>query len=45
MIAQMKKRGMSPVYMEVPGATHGSIVQIAMPKIFDFLAAHSRTGP
>jgi predicted peptidase len=42
MVSQMKSRGMSPIYMEVPGATHGSIVQIAMPKIFDFLAPHSK---
>ena len=39
-----KSRGMSPVYVEVPGATHSSVVPIAMPEIFDFLAEHSRSG-
>jgi predicted peptidase len=42
MVAAMKAHGLAPVYMEVAGATHSSIVEIAMPKIFDFLAEHSR---
>ena len=41
MVAAMKQRGMTPVYVEVPGATHGSVVEVVMPKILDFFAEHS----
>jgi poly(3-hydroxybutyrate) depolymerase len=40
MVAAMKQRGMTPVYVEVPGASHGSVVEVAMPKILDFFAEH-----
>jgi poly(3-hydroxybutyrate) depolymerase len=42
MVARLKERGMSPTYVEVPGASHGSVVAIVMPKIFDFFAQQSR---
>lgn len=42
MVAAMKERGMAPVYLEVAGASHGLVVDIALPKIFDFFAEHSR---
>jgi poly(3-hydroxybutyrate) depolymerase len=42
MVARLKEHGLSPVYLEVPGATHGSVVAIVMPKIFDFFAQQSR---
>ncbi len=35
-VAAMEKLGMHPRYVEVPGATHGSIVDAALPGIFDF---------
>jgi poly(3-hydroxybutyrate) depolymerase len=41
MVAAMKQRGMSPVYVEVAGASHGSVVEVAMPKILDFFAEHT----
>jgi poly(3-hydroxybutyrate) depolymerase len=44
MVAAMKSRGMSPVYVEVAGATHASVVEAVMPKIFDFLAEHKRSS-
>jgi poly(3-hydroxybutyrate) depolymerase len=44
MVAAMKERGMAPVYLEVAGASHGSVVEIALPKIFDFFAEQSRDG-
>ena len=36
MVAGMKERGLTPVYVEVPGASHGSVVEVALPKILDF---------
>jgi poly(3-hydroxybutyrate) depolymerase len=42
MVAAMKERGMAPVYLEVAGASHGSIIEAALPKIFDFFAEHAR---
>lgn len=35
-VAAMEKLRMRPRYVEVPGATHGSIVDAALPGIFDF---------
>jgi predicted esterase len=42
MVAAMKEHGLSPAYVEVPGASHGSVVAVAMPKIFEFFAQQSR---
>lgn len=41
-VASMKKIGLEPEYLEVPGATHGSIVDAALPKIFDFCDTHAK---
>jgi predicted peptidase len=40
MVAAMKKQGLAPVYIEVRGANHGSIVDAVLPKILDFFAEH-----
>jgi poly(3-hydroxybutyrate) depolymerase/catechol 2,3-dioxygenase-like lactoylglutathione lyase family enzyme len=41
-VAALEKAGQHPVYVEVAGATHGSIVDAALAGIFDFFDAHSR---
>jgi predicted peptidase len=38
-VSAMEKLGMRPRYVEVPDATHGSIVDAALPGIFDFFDA------
>ena len=38
--AAMEKIGLHPRYFEVPEATHGSIVDAALPGIFEFFDAH-----
>jgi hypothetical protein len=38
----MEKLSLHPKYVEVPGATHGSIVDAALPGIFDFFDEHTR---
>jgi predicted peptidase len=38
MVAGMKQHGLTPEYIEVPGANHGSVVEIVVPKILDFFA-------
>lgn len=37
-IAAMEKLGMNTVYVEIEGATHGSMIALALPQVFDFLA-------
>jgi len=39
-VAELEKTGQHPTYVEVPEATHGSIVDAALPKIFDFFDQH-----
>jgi len=41
-VAAMEKAGLHPVYLEVPGATHGSILDTVFPKIFDFFDQNKR---
>jgi alpha-beta hydrolase superfamily lysophospholipase len=41
-VAAMKKIGLAPEYYEVPEATHGSIVELALPKIFAFFEAQRK---
>jgi predicted peptidase len=41
-VAAMEKIGLHPRYVEVPEATHGSIVDAALPGIFDFFDEHRR---
>ncbi len=42
MVKAMKEHGNDPVYLEIPGATHGTIVALAEPKVFDFFDQHPR---
>jgi poly(3-hydroxybutyrate) depolymerase len=37
-----REHGLDPVYMEVPGATHETIVAIEEPQVFDFFDKHRR---
>lgn len=38
----MEKAGLHPVYLEVPGATHGSILDSVFPQIFEFFDQNTR---
>jgi len=40
MVKAMKEHGNEPVYLEVPGATHGTVVALVEPKVFDFFDQH-----
>ena len=42
MVAAAKAAGLSPQYLEVPDATHATIVALVEPKVFDFFAQHRR---
>lgn len=42
MVKAMKEHGYDPVYLEVPGATHATIVALVEPKVFDFFDRHPR---
>jgi len=42
MVQAAKDHGLDPQYLEVPGATHLTIVAIVEPKVFDFFDKHSR---
>jgi dienelactone hydrolase len=42
MVKASKEHGLDPQYLEVPGATHLTIVALVEPKVFDFFDAHSR---
>jgi predicted peptidase len=37
-----KEHGLDPLYVEVPGATHETIVAIEEPQVFDFFDKHRR---
>jgi predicted esterase len=41
MVKGMRDHGFDPVYLEVPGATHNTVVAIVEPKVFDFFDQHS----
>jgi poly(3-hydroxybutyrate) depolymerase len=41
-VETMKEMGMDYEYVEVPGATHGSVIEPAMDPIFAFFAKHKR---
>ena len=38
----MKEHGLSPIFVEVPGGTHGSAIEIVMAAVFEFFGNHSR---
>jgi hypothetical protein len=40
MVKTAKDHGLDPQYLEVPGATHLTIVGIVEPKVFDFFDQH-----
>jgi predicted peptidase len=42
MIDAAKAHGLGPQYLEIPGATHLTIVALVEPKVFDFFDAHPR---
>jgi len=42
MVKAAKENGLDPNYLEVPGATHLTIVAIVEPKVFDFFDQHSK---
>jgi len=42
MVAAAKAAGLSPQYLEVPDATHATIVALVEPKVFDFFEQHRR---
>jgi poly(3-hydroxybutyrate) depolymerase len=42
MVQAAKEHGLDPQYLEVPGATHLTIVAIVEPKVFDFFDQHPR---
>jgi dienelactone hydrolase len=42
MVQAAKEHGLDPQYLEVPGATHLTIVALVEPKVFDFFDQHPR---
>ena len=44
MVAEMKRLGVDVVYVEVPGGSHTDVVVPNLPKVFEFLAAHRKSG-
>lgn len=42
MVAAAKAAGLNPQYLEVPDATHATIVGLVEPKVFDFFEQHRR---
>jgi predicted alpha/beta superfamily hydrolase len=40
----MKELSLNHEYKEYPGATHGPIIEAAMPDIFAFFAKHTKSG-
>jgi para-nitrobenzyl esterase len=42
-IASMQAFGMKPVYLEIEGATHGSMIAPALPAVFEFFAHQQRS--
>jgi hypothetical protein len=42
MVAAAKARGLAPQYLEVPGATHLTVVALIEPKVFAFFDEHPR---
>lgn len=42
MVAAAKEAGLNPQYVEVPDATHATIVALVEPKVFDFFEQHRK---
>lgn len=41
-IKLLRENGIVPAYVETPGGTHSSAIEIEMPRIFEFFKMHSR---
>jgi predicted peptidase len=41
-IAQLKAAGLDPVYVEIPGGTHMSMIPSMLPQVLEFFATHHR---
>jgi hypothetical protein len=41
-VTVLEQGGVKPEFIVVPGGTHASAFDTAMPRIFDFFAAHRR---
>lgn len=44
MVKAAKENGLDPQYLEMPGATHLTIVALVEPKVFDFFDQHPHKG-
>jgi len=44
MVKAARENGLDPQYLEVPGATHLTIVALVEPKVFEFFDQHPRKG-
>jgi hypothetical protein len=44
MVKAAKEAGLDPQYLEVPGATHLTIVALVEPKVFEFFDQHPHKG-
>jgi hypothetical protein len=42
MVAALKTLGATVTYIEVPGGNHTDVVVPNLPKVFEFLAAHTK---
>jgi predicted esterase len=40
-VATLEKAGVRVDYVEVPGGTHASAYEIALPRVFDFFSQHA----
>ena len=45
MVAALQKLGAEVGYVEVPGGNHTDVVVPSLPKVFEFLAAHTKASP
>jgi predicted peptidase len=45
MVKAARENGLDPQYLEVPGATHLTIVALVEPKVFEFFDRHPRKIP
>ena len=41
-VAELKRLGAEPQYVEVPGGTHGNVVAPNLPAMFDFFDRHRK---
>ena len=41
-VKAMQQHGLDPIFVEVPGGTHGSSIEIMMPQVIEFFDKHAR---